>query len=128
MKNMSLFALVFVLVILIGCTGPMGPTGATGATGSAGPVGTTLIKTYTGTMTGNNTQTISVPEIQGKIGTTFVLAYSVYSSTNSQWSPISDGWSNADIMQVWISWTNGTVTIYLGTAGYAYMINVYQTN
>jgi hypothetical protein len=112
-----------------GATGATGPAGATGATGPAGPAGVTLLKTYTGYMTGEESQSISVPEILGKISSTFVLGY--YTSTASNiWTPMTDGWldSNSYARMLWVSWTYGNCYIYGGRIGDKYLINVYSNN
>lgn len=97
--------------------------------GDKGDAGVSLIKTYTGVMTGATMQTISVPEIKGKPETTFVLAYYSFSTSPTVWTPMSDGWLDSSLSNVFsVSWTAGTVNIYQGFAGDNYMLKVYQNN
>jgi len=111
-----------------GSTGPTGEAGAIGPTGPTGPAGVTLIKTYSGTFTGETTQSIYVSEIVDKLGETFILAYFAFSTSPDVWNPMTDGWLDAEAWRYWYSWTTGYVSFYECSAGHYYMIQVYQND
>jgi len=94
--------------------------------GDKGDAGVSLLKTYTGTMTGATRQVISVPEILANPETTFVLAYQAFASNPDRWTPITDGWLDSTAMCIEVDWVNGNVNIYQGFTSSLYKIKVYK--
>lgn len=120
----GLIVAVFVILSLSGCGSLF-----KGDKGDAGEPGVSLIATYTGTMTGAAIQTISVPEILGKSGQTFVMVYYAYASSSSTtWWAMSDGWLDSKACAYGVSWDSGEVKIYQGFVGETYKVEVYQNN
>ena len=130
MKVRNTVIVIALTLLFFSCEAIVGPAGPAGEAGPAGPAGTIFLKSYTGTMTGETQQLISIPEIKNKIGITFVMAYYASPSSSTVWTPITDGmdYVDADPCVVAISWYSGSIWITYGNAGDLYMINVYQTN
>ena len=112
---------------MIGCSLPEGPKG------DAGKSGVSLLNTYSGTFYAENNSSndleLTIPEIKGKPGTTYVMVYWAFSSSPEIWSLCSDGWlDSADYgTMASISWTYGTVWIDGFPPGdtYRYKVDVY---
>ena len=134
-SNVCLKVLVFIFLVSfsllsVGCkgeTGAAGPTGPAGPAGPTGPPGITLIKTYTGTIANVNS-IFSIPEILGKEGKTFVLAYWAFSTSPTAWIPATDGWlDNTALAHIFtVSWATGQVYLIGFTIGDKYKIDIYQ--
>ena len=104
---------ILVMFIVLSCKMPEEETGMR------------LIKTYKGVMTNQDVQEISIPEIRGKEGTTFVHVYWAFDTSPDTWTPIADGWFDGALAQnLWVSWRYGSVYIYQGFAD-LYLIHVY---
>ena len=110
---------------LDGTLGSAEVTSAKKVCNSGGGIG--LIKTYSGSFTTPDLD-IAVPEMKGKPGVTFALAYWAYASAPGLWTPCVDGWlDDFDYsMMCWVSWEFGTAT-YAGFPGgsYLYRVDVY---
>ena len=129
-KMKLLFTLVLGFSIFLACEGKQGPVGPTGPQGPEGPAGVSLIKEYTGTIPSDGHYTLDTPEITGKRGTTFVMAYWTFSTTPNIWQPMTDGWvddfESAHIFSV--SWTYGQVLLLGMLADDLYLVQVFEHN
>lgn len=111
-----------------GPMGPQGPRGFDGAEGEAGPGGFALVATYTAQLYSSGHRTVSVPEIAGKVGTTYVLVYWSFPTSHDLWTPMADGWIDSVDMSrsCAVSWTLGSVFLFGLQEGESYLIQVYE--
>jgi hypothetical protein len=132
MKRFLMIAVLCSAVLLSGCgqlfKGEKGDAGSPGSRGVDGTAGVSLIKTYTGVMTGATVQTMVIPEIKGLPDNTFVMVYTSFPTSAVIWTPVTDGWLDSEAMCYFVSWIAGSVSIYQGFAGNNYMIKVYRNN
>lgn len=126
MRNkLLLIGILGLMLSVVGC-GKEGPTGPTGPQGSPGVL---MVKEYTGQFTSAGDFVVSVPEIQGRRSSTYVMVYWSVSGS-AYWTPMADGWTNSEgytrIAQV--SWSNGEVKLLSMKANDYYLIQVFSHN
>jgi hypothetical protein len=128
----KIFIILSVLLVFVSSCSLVGEDGKDGENGADGVNGIRFLKSYSGSLavtsyTAPGNVEVNVPEIKGKPGSTYVLAYWALASTNI-WIPCADGWlDDVDYYKsCWVSWTYGKVWLNgFSTGSYLYRIDVY---
>ena len=123
-KNHLLFLALGLALLTAGC----GQRGATGPEGPEGPTGVSMIHEYSGSFPAAGDFAVSVPEIQGRRTTTYVMVYWAVPGAPDIWTLMSDGWKDlpAQSRTATVSWTDGEVGFWGMSADDMYLIQVFQ--